>query len=162
MSLRLALVLVLVLTAGVPGIGLAKAVDPQPPHSAAAEVRCGERALPECTRERVKALQRLSATLRRAARQKPATEPRDPKAQDELARYDTWLARQSDRAETLAAEGVGALAAGRDAAPRQMSFNLQYLLLQTQMQNENRSYTAVSNIMKTKHDTVKNSISNIR
>jgi len=44
----------------------------------------------------------------------------------------------------------------------QMSFNLQYLQLQSQMQNENRSYTAISNIMKTKHDTVKNSISNIR
>jgi hypothetical protein len=44
----------------------------------------------------------------------------------------------------------------------QMSFNLQYLQLQTQMQNDNRQYTAVSNIMKTKHDTVKNSISNIR
>jgi hypothetical protein len=44
----------------------------------------------------------------------------------------------------------------------QMSFNLQYLQLQSQMQNETRSYTAVSNIMKTKHDTVKNSISNIR
>jgi hypothetical protein len=43
-----------------------------------------------------------------------------------------------------------------------MSFNLQYLQLQSQMQSENRSYTAVSNIMKTKHDTVKNSISNIR
>jgi hypothetical protein len=43
-----------------------------------------------------------------------------------------------------------------------MSFNLQYLQLQSQMQQENRSYTAVSNIMKTKHDTVKNSISNIR
>jgi hypothetical protein len=44
----------------------------------------------------------------------------------------------------------------------QMSFNLQYLQLQSQMQNENRSFTAISNIMKTKHDTVKNSISNIR
>ena len=44
----------------------------------------------------------------------------------------------------------------------QMSFNLQYLQLQNQMQHENRSYTAVSNIMKTKHDTVKNSISNVR
>jgi len=44
----------------------------------------------------------------------------------------------------------------------QMSFNLQYLQLQNQMQNANRQYTAVSNIMKTKHDTVKNSISNIR
>jgi hypothetical protein len=44
----------------------------------------------------------------------------------------------------------------------QMSFNLQYLQVQSQMQNENRSYTALSNIMKTKHDTVKNSISNVR
>lgn len=34
--------------------------------------------------------------------------------------------------------------------------------LQEQMQAENLSYTQISNIMKTKHDTVKNSISNIR
>jgi hypothetical protein len=46
--------------------------------------------------------------------------------------------------------------------PRNMSFNLQYLQLQSQMQHENRSFTALSNIMKTKHDTVKNSISNVR
>lgn len=44
----------------------------------------------------------------------------------------------------------------------QMSFNLQYLQLQSQMQQEDRSYSLISNIMKTKHDTVKNSISNIR
>jgi hypothetical protein len=30
------------------------------------------------------------------------------------------------------------------------------------MQHENPSFTAISNIMKTKHDTVKNSISNVR
>jgi hypothetical protein len=44
----------------------------------------------------------------------------------------------------------------------QADFNVQYLQLQSQMQNENRSYTAISNIMKTKHDTAKNSISNVR
>jgi phosphotransferase system HPr-like phosphotransfer protein len=44
----------------------------------------------------------------------------------------------------------------------QAAFNAQYLHLQAQMQNENRSYTSISNIMKTKHDTVKNSISNVR
>lgn len=43
----------------------------------------------------------------------------------------------------------------------QMSFNLQYLQLQNAMQNENRQFTMVSNIMKTKHDTVKSTISNI-
>jgi hypothetical protein len=43
-----------------------------------------------------------------------------------------------------------------------MVFNLQYLGLQDQPQAEYREFVAVSNIMKTKHDTVKNSISNIR
>ena len=43
-----------------------------------------------------------------------------------------------------------------------MKFNMQYLQLQSQMQNENRQYTTISNVMKTKHDTAKNSISNIR
>lgn len=50
----------------------------------------------------------------------------------------------------------------KEYAETQASFNLQYLQLQSQMQHENRSYTAISNIMKTKHDTVKNSISNVR
>jgi len=65
----------------------------------------------------------------------------------------------------LAAEGgtrPQLLAAARQMQETQMSFNLQYLQLQNQMQNENRSYTAVSNLMKTKHDTVKNAIGNIR
>src|SRR4029077_2141786 len=44
----------------------------------------------------------------------------------------------------------------------QMSFNLQYLHLQENMQNTNRQYTAVSNILKTKHDTAKNVISNMK
>lgn len=42
------------------------------------------------------------------------------------------------------------------------SFNLQYLSLQQNMQQENRQFTLVSNIMKTKHDTAKNAINNIR
>ena len=69
-------------------------------------------------------------------------------------------------------DAIGAAAGGssqtelmnatKEMQETQMSFNLQYLQLQSQMQNENRSYTAISNIMKTKHDTVKNSISNVR
>lgn len=53
-------------------------------------------------------------------------------------------------------------AAAKQMQEAEMSFNLQYLQLQSQMQHENRSYTAISNVMKSKHDTVKNSISNIR
>ena len=74
----------------------------------------------------------------------------------------------SSEATSLAEYTLGGIAGGellnatKQMQETQMSFNLQYLQLQSQMQNENRSYTAVSNIMKTKHDTVKNSISNIR
>jgi hypothetical protein len=51
---------------------------------------------------------------------------------------------------------------GQQAFAQQSSFDLMYLQLQSEMQDENRSYAAVSNIMKTKADTIRNSISNIR
>jgi hypothetical protein len=41
-------------------------------------------------------------------------------------------------------------------------FNLQYLMLQEKMQMENRQYTALSNIMKAKHDAAKNALSNLK
>ena len=43
----------------------------------------------------------------------------------------------------------------------QMSFNLQYLTLQQKMQGENRQFSTISNVLKTKHDTTKNSINNM-
>lgn len=42
------------------------------------------------------------------------------------------------------------------------SFNEMYLALQERMQNESRRFTLLSNVLKTKHDTAKNSISNLR
>jgi hypothetical protein len=57
---------------------------------------------------------------------------------------------------------VTALEAQRDFPEMGQSFNLQYLGLQQQMQDENRRFTLISNIMKNKHDTAKNSISNVR
>ena len=50
----------------------------------------------------------------------------------------------------------------REMQEMQMSFNLQYLNLQNRMSQENRQFSMVSNIMKNKHDTAKNSINNIR
>lgn len=44
----------------------------------------------------------------------------------------------------------------------QTSFSLQYLELQERMQRQAREVNAISNIMKTKHDSVKNTIINIR
>jgi len=44
----------------------------------------------------------------------------------------------------------------------QKLLNPYYLQLQNQMQHENRLFSSISNVLKTKHDTVKNSISNMR
>ncbi|MEE2961332.1 MAG: hypothetical protein VYA34_11355 [Myxococcota bacterium] len=41
-------------------------------------------------------------------------------------------------------------------------FNLEYLNLQQEMQGENRKFSAISNVMKTKHDTAKGMIQNVR
>ena len=50
----------------------------------------------------------------------------------------------------------------REMQEMDQSFNLQYLTLQQNMQQENRQFTLVSNIMKTKHDTAKKAINNVR
>jgi hypothetical protein len=52
--------------------------------------------------------------------------------------------------------------ATRQMQEMNMSFNLQYLQLQQKMQGDNRQFTTISNVMKTKHDTTKNAINNIR
>lgn len=45
---------------------------------------------------------------------------------------------------------------------QQTAFNAQLMKLQMQMQREAQVMTSVSNVMKARHDTIKNSISNIR
>jgi hypothetical protein len=50
----------------------------------------------------------------------------------------------------------------QEQEPNPQSFNLQFLELQNQMSDESKQFSAVSNIMKTKRDTTKNSISNLR
>jgi hypothetical protein len=85
------------------------------------------------------------------------TEALDQKVTEFQQRVKTFL-----EGIAVSSDSGALVNATRQMQETEMSFNLQYLQLQSQMQNENRSYTAVSNIMKTKHDTVKNSISNIR
>lgn len=43
----------------------------------------------------------------------------------------------------------------------QSAFNMQFLQLQTKMQHESRTYQTISNVMKNRTDTAKNSIRNI-
>lgn len=57
---------------------------------------------------------------------------------------------------------------GADAPPIEgvladsQQFNLYYLQLQEEISAENRQYSALSNVLKARHDTVKNAIGNIR
>jgi hypothetical protein len=49
-----------------------------------------------------------------------------------------------------------------NALAQSQEFNLYYLQLQEQLAAENRAYSAMSNVLKARHDTVKNAIGNIR
>ncbi|GMV18316.1 MAG: hypothetical protein HS104_01510 [Polyangiaceae bacterium] len=49
-----------------------------------------------------------------------------------------------------------------DMLERNADMNLYYLQLQERISAESRAYTTLSNVLKTRHDTVKNAIGNIR
>jgi len=49
-----------------------------------------------------------------------------------------------------------------DALQHSQDMNLYFLQLQEQLAAENRAYTAYSNVLKARHETVKNAIGNIR
>ena len=70
-----------------------------------------------------------------------------------------------DSVASLAASGDSSavmMQATREMQEMNQQFNLQYLNLQQDMQQENRKFTAISNVMKTKHDTAKSMIQNVR
>jgi hypothetical protein len=86
-------------------------------------------------------------------------------AQDLEALANEWERTQvTDRATTAAGGDSQAalLAATKQMQERDKSFNAQYLDLAKKLQDENRRFNLLSNIMKTKHDAAKNSISNVR
>jgi len=62
--------------------------------------------------------------------------------------------------------GTGSLGAGDPSIQQVISQdadqNLYYLKLQEQISAESRGYSAISNVLKAKHDTMKNAIGNIR
>jgi hypothetical protein len=68
---------------------------------------------------------------------------------------------------TGSVSGVAASTSGGDPSMQQMlsqdaDQNMYYLQLQEQMSAESRSYSAISNVLKARHDTMKNAIGNIR
>jgi len=88
------------------------------------------------------------------------------------ALFKSYEKKMNRLTETINSTAIGTAAGGdsqgkllevtKQMQETQVAFNVQYQQLQSQMQHENRSYRSITAIMKTKHDTVKNSISNIR
>lgn len=64
-------------------------------------------------------------------------------------------------AGTTGDAGGDMLEATRTLQQQAQSFNLQYLQLQENMQRESREFTALSNVMRVKHDSAKSAIGNI-
>ena len=71
-------------------------------------------------------------------------------------------AASSSTAARASAEGGGdVIEATRALQQEAQSFNLQYLQIQEGMQRESREFTALTNVMKVKHDSAKAAINNI-
>jgi hypothetical protein len=62
--------------------------------------------------------------------------------------------------DPTAAGAAGAV--GTDVHASMMQDNMAFLELQQQMQSENQRFTTLSNVLKARHETAKNSINNIR
>jgi len=66
-------------------------------------------------------------------------------------------------AGTLAGTGSsGGIDANTAMLQQMQDNNQQFLMLQNNMQQENQKFSTLSNVLKTRHETAKNSISNIR
>ena len=112
--------------------------------------------LAACTQQRVAHLLTQSRNFARAAAMRPPASipPREHMA---INNFDNWLRGASARTRKLAQVGGRAM-----TDDMQTSFNMQYLTLQNQLQDESRRFALVSNIMRAKHDPAKNSIGNLR
>lgn len=78
---------------------------------------------------------------------------------------ETRVARIPQKAVATASDARSTdplTASSRQMREMNASYSLQYLGLQRKMQNESRKFNMLSNIMKTKHDTAKDAINNIR
>jgi hypothetical protein len=141
---------------------------------APASTHCGHATLAECTKARVASLNELSKTFRELATQ-PTGSHLTADETKHVEQYNRWLTETASHAEALAKSGSATVgeASGSNSSQQlmsatqamqevQMSFNLQYLMLQQNMQQENQQYSAVSNIMKEKYNTSKKAIANIK
>jgi len=112
--------------------------------------------------EAVRAIEESSARLSELA----AVHARIVQTNAEMSKVYSALSGKISEAGKMAGESGRSreqlLQALKQLDRMNQSFNMQYLGLQQKMQDESRRFTLLSNIMKTKHDSAKNSISNVR
>ncbi len=106
----------------------------------------------------------LSSTSAVPARQRAAA--REPATRAQVVRdfedYGKAVADLQQLCSSVMETNAKLAALFKQSREMNQSFNMQYLGLQQRMQDESRRFAMLSNIMKTKHDTAKNSISNLR
>ena len=81
------------------------------------------------------------------------------------ALYQALSAKVASVSKLAASSGTSSLdlmQATQQMQQMQMSFNLQFLELQEQIQNDSREYTMLSNVLKTRYDTMKGILANIK
>jgi hypothetical protein len=71
-------------------------------------------------------------------------------------------ARPEGTAGTASADGGAGQPGVEDMLAHNADMNVYYLQLQEQISAESRAYSTMSNVLKARHDTVKNAIGNIR
>ena len=114
--------------------------------------------------KRVKILQETKQVLHRLSKQ-PISKGLSRSEQSELKRYNKWLSSACKELDKLVKMGehlMKQIEPTTKSVKMQQSFNLQYLKIQQSMQEQNRQFTLVSNIMKVKHDTAQSAINNVR
>jgi len=77
-------------------------------------------------------------------------------------RIPTGGAASAGVAGPAGAAGTGEQGGIENVMAESQAFNMYYLQLQEEISAENRQYSALSNVLKARHDTVKNAIGNIR
>ena|SRR5271157_216711 len=125
----------------------------------------------EFAKGRITKLQQAARTFQELAAQ-PLPAQLSDKEKREAERHTRWLKDSSQELAELAnrwhfrltdiEKNQGLLSQQKQMMEMNQSFNMQYLALQENMQNESRRFSLISNVMKTKHDTAKNSINNLR
>jgi hypothetical protein len=106
------------------------------------------------------ALRQLGSELRAAAKQPPRMSM-DRFQAAKVREYNAWLDTAAQSADALAAEGE-ALSRGGATDAQAADFGARYRQLQARLDQENRSRRDAAALHRTKHDTVKNAINNVR